>query len=453
MDPVEINLLAAWAAGELLRGNPAAVATGVCTDSRALQRGDLFVALRGERFDGHAFVPKSAEMGAAGAVVDAAMENLPEDFAVIRAGDTLAALQGMALGYRRTLPLAAIGITGSNGKTSTKDFTAAVLGGTHRVTRTEGNLNNHIGLPITILRASVADQFGIFELGMNHAGEIAPLARIARPDAAIITNVGVAHIEHLGSREAIAEEKGMLAEAVGPQGAVILTVDDPFTDYIAGRTEAKVIRAGIGAGDVYASDIVMEPGGSRFTVNAWGESMESRISIPGRHMVQNAMLAVAAGLHFGVSLADCLAGLGEVRLTKGRLEQKTIRGISILDDSYNANPDSMVAALQTLGQMPGRRIAVLGQMNELGAQSDAGHRRVGEAAAREKIDCVITVGGIASGIADAAREHGVKHALTPETTTEAAALLRSLARHGDTVLIKGSRSVKMETIVEELARA
>lgn len=181
--------------------------------------------------------------------------------------------------------------------------------------------------------------------------------------------------------------------------------------------------------------------------------MEGRLGIPGRHMIQNAMLAIAVGLYFGVALEQCVAGLSRVQLTKGRLEQKEVRGIHILDDSYNANPDSMVAALKTLAQAPGRRIAVLGQMNELGAESERGHRLVGEAAAREGIDCVITVGKIAEGMALAARESGVKHVLTPETTAEAAALLRSVARPGDTVLIKGSRSVRMETIIKELARA
>jgi UDP-N-acetylmuramoyl-tripeptide--D-alanyl-D-alanine ligase len=170
-------------------------------------------------------------------------------------------------------------------------------------------------------------------------------------------------------------------------------------------------------------------------------------------MVRNAMLAVAVGMEYGLDLEECLAGLRGAKLTKGRLERKMVRGICVLDDTYNANPDSMVAALETLGRMPGRRIAVLGQMNELGAESDGGHQLVGEAAAREKIDCVITVGSIAAGIAVAAREHGLRRVLAAETTGEAAAILRGMARPGDTVLIKGSRSVKMETIVEELARS
>ena len=447
---MSISTIANWVEGELSRGKAAAEVEAICTDSRALKPGALFVALRGEKFDGHDFIRQAAQSGAAGAVVEEAPADL--DFSVIRVGDTLEALQRMAASYRRTLPMKVINITGSNGKTSTKDYTAAVLAMRGRVAKTEGNLNNHIGLPLTILRASGADEFGVFEIGMNHPGEIAPLARISRPDAGVITGIGMAHIEYMGSQEAIAREKGMLVEAVGADGFVVLPVDDAFTESMAARTDAKVIRAGLESGDVYASDVTADPEGSRFMAHARGIVAEGRLTAPGRHMVHNAMLAVAVGLEYGVPLEECLEGLRQTTLTKGRLERKMVRGIYILDDSYNANPDSMVAALQTLGQMPGRRIAVLGQMNELGAESLRGHQRVGEAAAREKIDCVITVGSIASGIASAAREHGVKHALTPETTSEAAAILRSMARNGDTVLIKGSRSVKMETIVEELAR-
>jgi UDP-N-acetylmuramoyl-tripeptide--D-alanyl-D-alanine ligase len=449
---VSISTIANWVEGEISRGNAAADIDAVCTDSRALKPGALFVALRGENFDGHNFIRQAAESGAAGAMVEEAPADLPGDFAVIKVGDTLVALQRMAAAYRQTLPMKVINITGSNGKTSTKDYTAAVLAQRGRVAKTEGNLNNHIGLPLTILRASAKDDFGVFEIGMNHAGEIAPLARISRPDAGVITNIGMAHIEHLGSREAIALEKGMLAEAVGAEGFVVLPSGDEFTESTARRTRAKVIRAGLEAGDVFATDVKADAGGSRFIAHARGGRVEGRLEAPGRHMVQNAMLAVAVGLEYGLALEQCLEGLRGAKLTKGRLERKMVRGISILDDSYNANPDSMVAALQTLGQAPGRRIAVLGQMNELGTESERGHRRVGEAAARENIDCVITVGNIAAGIASAAKVHGVTHVLTAQSTAEAAAILRSLARVGDTVLIKGSRSVKMETIIEELAR-
>ncbi len=453
VDPVALDTIAKWADGKLLRGDAARKVTNICTDSRKLQPSDLFLALRGEKFDAHSFVVEAAKQGAAGAVVEEVTENLPPDFAIIKVADTLAALQQIAGNYRRSLPLKVVAITGSNGKTSTKDFTAAVLGERFRVVKTHGNLNNHIGLPLTMLSANSNDKIGVFEIGMNHPGEIAPLAKLSQPDVGVITNIGVAHIEFMGTRAAIAQEKGMLAEAVGTGGHVVLTADDDYSNSIAQRTKARVILAGIDSGEIRASEVRSGIDGSDFTLNANGKSAHARLAVPGRHMIRNALLAVAVGTIFGLSLDECAAGLAKVQLTKGRLEQKLIRGVRVIDDSYNANPDSMIAALRTLAEMPGRRIAVLGQMNELGAESDRGHREVGEAAACENIDCVLTVGEIAARIADAASQHGVKQILKAASTQEAAGQLRAIAREGDTILIKGSRSVRMETIIEEFARA
>ncbi|MEI8342089.1 MAG: UDP-N-acetylmuramoyl-tripeptide--D-alanyl-D-alanine ligase, partial [Verrucomicrobiota bacterium] len=364
--------------------------------------------------------------------------------------DTLLALQQIAASYRRTLPLKAVVITGSNGKTSTKDFTAAVLSRRFKVIKTEGNLNNHIGLPLTLLRASAADEIGVFEIGMNHPGEIGPLAQIAQPEVGVITNIGVAHIEFMGSRDAIAAEKGMLAEALGSGGHLVLDTEDDYTPAIAGRTRAKVIRSGA---EVCVTEVRQDADGSTFTVHENDRSAQVQLPVPGRHMISNALLAIAVGTIFGLTLEECAAGLAKSRLTKGRLELKTIRGIRVIDDSYNANPDSMVAALQTLSGMPaqGRRIAVLGKMNELGVESERGHRRVGEAAGREGIDCLVAVGTVAAWIADAAVESGVKEVIRVATTGEAADVLRKMAQPGDVMLVKGSRSVKMETIVEGLA--
>lgn len=453
MDPVNLSTITKWAGGELLRGDADARVTDIRTDSRALKTGDLFLALRGEHFDGHAFVAEAARRGAAGAIVKDAPDLLSENFAVIEVADTLAALQQIAANYRRSLPLKAVVITGSSGKTSTKDFTAAVLGERFQVIKTEGNLNNHIGLPLTILRACSGDQIGVFEIGMNHPGETDPLAKIARPDVGIITNIGVAHIGFMGSRDAIALEKGMLAENVPANGHVVLDVDDEYTPSISKRTKARAILCGIDAGEVRASGIEIDADGSRFNLHAGGETVHAWIAVSGRHMVRNALLAAAAGIIFGLTPAECAVGLGKVRLAGGRLEQKIFRGIHVIDDTYNANPDSMVAALHTLAQMPasGRRIAVLGGMGELGAESERGHRRVGEAAGGERIDCVVSVGAEAAPISEGARQHGIDKIFQVASTDEAAELLRSLAHPGDVVLVKGSRSARMEKIVEGLA--
>lgn len=453
MDPTKLDTLSRWAGGRLAAGDPTLAVTNVCTDSRSLRAGDLFLALRGDKFDGHNFVAEAARRGATGAIVQDISPDLPEDFAVLRVDDTLRALQQIAAQYRRSLPLRVICITGSNGKTSTKDLTAAVLGERFPVIKTEGNLNNHIGLPLSILRARRSDEMGVFEIGMNHPGEIAPLAAIAAPDVAIITNIGTAHIGFMGSRENIAQEKGMLAESLSPSGTVILNADDEFSASIAARTKADAVFCGLGENaDVRATDLHQDFSGMRFRLHFSGRSIDAALPLVGVHMVRNALLAVAAAHVFGMTLEECVAGLTKIQLTKGRLEQKVVRGIHVIDDSYNANPDSMKAALLTLSQMStnGRRIAVLGRMGELGDESERGHREVGQAAADLGLDCVITVGEEATGIADAAWQGGVEKVLKFSTTDEALKALRDFAHAGDLVLVKGSRPARMERIVEGL---
>ena len=452
MDSTALDVIASWTEGSLVAGSPSGTISTVCTDSRTLKAGDCFLALRGDKFDGHSFVAEAARRGAAAAIVEEMPAELVSGFAVIQVRDTLRALQQLAANYRRTLPIQVIGVTGSNGKTSTKDATACVLAEHFQVTKTEGNLNNHIGLPLTILRARSSDGMGVFEMGMNHPGEIGPLAALAAADVAIITNVGMAHIEHMGSREAIAKEKGMLAEALQPSGTLILSAHDDFSRGIAERTKADAVFAGIEMGDVQAANLRPHFTGTKFLLRADGRSVEAEIPVPGEHMVRNALMAVAAGRVFGLSIEECAEGLRKLRLTKGRLEHKVVRGLQILDDTYNANPDSMSAALRTLASLPaaGRRIAVLGCMGELGVEAEAGHKRVGEAAAREHIDCVIGVGQEAEWIAETAWRGGVERVVKVGTNEEATRTLRELARPGDVVLVKGSRSAHMERIVEGL---
>ena len=245
MNPLTLSQIAQFAGASLSSGDGTVVINKVSTDSRTIKPGELFVALRGENFEGHDFIEAGAKAGATGALVDLNWAgNVPNNFALLRATDTLQAYQTLAANYRRSLALKVLAITGSNGKTSTKDFAASVLARRFRVTKTEGNFNNHVGLPRTILEATSEDEVAVWEIGMNHPGEIAALSKIAAPDAAIITNIGVAHIEFMGSREAIAAEKGALAEAIETQGTVILNADDPFSEGIAARTRAKVVSAG-----------------------------------------------------------------------------------------------------------------------------------------------------------------------------------------------------------------
>jgi len=452
MNPLPLSRIAQFAGCSLASGDGTVVIAKVSSDSRTVKPGELFVALRGENFDGHDFVESAAKAGAAGAIVDSNWKgSVPKNFALIRAKDTLQAYQELAANYRKSLTLKVVAITGSNGKTSTKDFAAAVLARRFRVTKTEGNFNNHVGVPRTILEATSGDEVAVWEIGMNHPGEIATLAKVAAPDVAVITNIGLAHIEFMGSRKRIAEEKGALADAVGPEGTVILNADDPFTKDIATRTRGKVILAGTTTGTIQAAEISQSGTGTDFTILEAAHRCRAQLPVPGLHMVQNALLAVAAGRVFGVSLEDCAAGLLAAPLTKARLQIRDIGGVQFLDDSYNANPDSMKAALHTLVELDadGQRIAILGEMHELGDESERGHREVGETAAALKIDHLIAIGDVAAAIADGARHAGLRKTTVVNSTSEAAGLLNEIAAPGDLILIKGSRAARTEEVINQ----
>jgi UDP-N-acetylmuramoyl-tripeptide--D-alanyl-D-alanine ligase len=452
MDPLTLSQIAQFAAALLSPGNGTVLINKISTDSRTIKPGELFVGLRGENFEGHDYIEAAARAGASGALVDLNWQgSIPGNFALLRAADTLQAYQNLAANYRKSLPLKVLAITGSNGKTSTKDFAASVLARKFRVTKTEGNFNNHVGLPRTILEATSDDEIGVWEIGMNHPGEIAALSKIAAPDAAIITNIGVAHIEFMGSREAIATEKGALAETVGPQGTVILNADDRFSEGIAKRTRARVVSAGMTGGSVRAIEIRQSAEGSEFTIVEGAHRCRAQLPVAGSHMVQNALLAVAAGRAFGLSIEECAAGLAAAPLTKARLQIKEIGGVQFLDDSYNANPDSMKAALRTLVELDaeGKRIAVLGEMRELGTESERGHREVGETAATLGVDQLITIGETAEMIAEGARTAGLDKISSARSTSEAAKLLGEIAEPGDLVLIKGSRGARTEEVIEQ----
>jgi UDP-N-acetylmuramoyl-tripeptide--D-alanyl-D-alanine ligase len=451
MDATTLHAVAAACGGVLLCGDGAVTVTNVNKDTRSLQAGDLYWALRGENFDGHDFVASAAAAGAVGAVVAQDVPGTADGFSLIQVADTLTALQRLAAWYRDRLSARVVCLTGSNGKTSTKDFTAAVAGTKFSVSKTEGNLNNQIGLPLTILSAKRSDQVCVWEIGMNHAGEIEPLARLARPDIGIITNIGVAHIEFLGSREAIAQEKGMLGEALPADAVLVLPESDEFTPSLAARTKARVVLAGA-SGGAHAENLRPSTHGLDFDLVRGKERVAAHLPVTGEHMVRNALLAVSAGLELGLSLRECASGLAATKLSARRLACLDVRGVTVLDDSYNANPDSMEAALHALRGLPGggRRFAVLGRMGELGAYADEGYRRVGRTAA-STMDVLIAVGAETSPLADEAEKAGLSEVRRATDTTDAAKLLRDLTRPGDAVVVKGSRAARMERVLEEFA--
>jgi UDP-N-acetylmuramoyl-tripeptide--D-alanyl-D-alanine ligase len=447
MDPTPIFTIAELCEGQL-NGDGSALVSRISKDTRSIEPGDLYLALRGGNFDGNEFVALAADKGAAAAIVDrdvTAATGIP----LIRVDDGQAALTRLASAWRDRLSLRVVGITGSSGKTSTKEFTAAVLSARYRVNKTQGNLNNHFGVPLTILSATLADQAAVWEMGMNHPGEIAPLAALTRPDVAIITNIGVGHIEFFEDRDGIAAEKAELLRAVHNDGVIIIPAEDDYADFLAERSKGRrLVRCGLGNADVRAEAITIDEHGTSFIVHIFGESAVARIPVTGEHMVRNALLAIAAGLEFGLSLDECVSGLASARLTGARLEQKLIRGIRFLDDTYNANPDSMEAALKTLAALPaaGRRIAVLGRMGELGAYADTGYQRVGRTAA-STVQTLVAVGPETAPLRDAARSAGLSDLYETPGPLEAAQLLRDITHEGDIVLVKGSRSARMETVL------
>lgn len=438
MKPYSLQQLADAMSGTLPKGGGELVnSAGVSTDTRKIASGALFFALKGDRFDAHNFLDQAVAAGA-GALVIQDVTSLPEGIPAILVEDTLQALQDLAKWYRNELGIPVIAISGSNGKTSTKDFTRSVLSQRFRVNATLGNLNNHIGLPLTVLATKADDEVGVFEMGMNHAGELAPLCEIARPDISIITNVGTAHIEFMGSREAIAHEKGTLARALGEEGTLLIPSDCDFLDDYRATTVGKIVP--VGEGSIRAENVVAETAGSTFdlVVDGLGRTSTS-IAVPGRHMVSNALLAAGAGVVLGMTLEEISAGLQGSSLTSGRLRQFEAKGITVLDDTYNANPESIIAALQALADQPARgsRTAVLGKMAEQGEHAAPAYVRIGALAADLGLR-LISVGAEAVGM-------NAPHHF--ETVEEASGWLSENTHAGDLVLFKGSRAAAIERVM------
>jgi len=450
MKPLSITDIASAIGAELIGTDTGRAIRAVSTDTRSLGEGSLFVALRGDNFDGHNFVEQAVENGAECLLLDVLPENVTVPVLLVK--NSLYGLQRLAKWYRDQLDIKVIGITGSNGKTSTKDFTSSVLLQKFKVNATKGNLNNHIGLPLSVLSTEEDDQVCVWEMGMNHAGEIAPLCDIATPDIGIITNIGTAHIEFLGSREGIAEEKASLARALPENGTLIVTAGCDFVDYLIERTCSKVIVTGNCRGAVRAEKLEIRETGSAFDLCIDGqEPVPVEISVSGRHMVNNALLAAAAGFTLGMTSKEIAAGLNSTELTSGRLRRYVSNGITVIDDTYNANPDSVVAAIDTLNDFPvhngSRRIVVLGMMAELGVHADAEHFRVGKVAAEKNLQ-VVSVGEQAEKIYEGASDVS-DTAVQFDDPIAAADWLKNFCKEGDRVLFKGSRMAGMENVMNE----
>ncbi len=420
---------------------------GIATDNRRVEPGYLFVALRGERFDGHDFIPAAYEAGAACCLTERALAaELPQ----ILVRDTLEAVQALAEAYKAQFPVTTVGITGSVGKTTTKEMIAGVLGQRFRVCKSQGNFNNQLGVPLTLFQLAQGDEVAVVEMGTNHFGEIRNLARMARPDLCVLTNIGISHIEHLGSREGILRAKCEMLEYLRPGGRVFVNGDDDLLRTLR-EGRGDVTSFGLSpANDIYADGLEARGlEGTAFTAHFEGQTAVFFVPAPGEHMVYNALAALAAGRACGMEVAEIRRGIAAYAPISGRMCIEKRDGLTVLNDVYNANPGSMMAAIDVMGYAQGRKVCVLGDMLELGPEGPRYHREVGRHAGERGMDLVLCVGPLARSLYEGVRECGgeAQHVAAQE---ELLAALPGLVRPGDTILVKASRGMHLEHTVNRL---
>ena len=440
--------------------------TSVSTDTRTLPKGALFVALRGPNFDGNRFVGAALAAGAVGAVVDAEQPVAPAGrssaaLSQIVVSDTQAALERAGQGWREQFAIPVVGVAGSNGKTTAKEMTAAILSQMGNCLATRGNLNNHIGVPLTLLRFEPANQFAVVEMGANNPGEVAHLVRIARPTVGMITNAGAEHLEGFGSIEGVARAEGEMVEGLAPEATAVINADDEFVDLWRKLTRARVVTFGVrAAADFKADDVRTTIGPDGFLTQFNLVSPLGRapvvLHMGGRHNVSNALAAAAAAAAAGAGLEQIVAGLGTMRAVAGRLQfKKSLSGAWIIDDSYNANPSSMHAGIETLAELDGTKWLVIGDMAELGEFAPAAHKEIGEFARAHGIERLYAIGALAKLAVDSFGAGAQWFADAPALSS---ALARDLGAPAGVsgpavrLLIKGSRVNRLERVVDMLVK-
>ncbi len=464
----------------LLSGEaPLALRVGIrrlCTDSREVRRCDLFIALTGERFDGHQFAAAALRRGAVGALVQEPVAVGPVAARPARSGrrargrslsaplllrvpDTLLAFQQLASYHRSRFQIPLVAVTGSNGKTTTKEMVALVLAERGTVLKTEGNLNNRIGVPQTLLRLTARHEAAVIEMGVDRKGQTTRLCEIAKPTIGLITNIGPDHLEFFGTLDASAQAKGELLDLLPPDGTAVLNADDAYFDYLASRVRCRLLSFGLApAAQVRAADVMPGPGGMTFQLLLPGRTRGTRVLLPahGTHNLSNALAAAAVGQALGMSGTAIARGLARFKPATMRSQVTVWKGIRIINDCYNANPASMKAALSLLTGLAagGRTIAVLGDMLELGPETQALHRDVGAYLAGLGVSDLIACGVLGRSLAEGAREAGLAHDHIMEAPDAGAAaeILKKVVQPGDVVLVKASRGMKMEQVIESLTK-
>lgn len=450
MKAMTLNEIAAAADGALNCGAEISI-KDICIDTRKVKPGSLYIAIKGERFDGHDFIPKAFELGAAAVVSSKPIET---GRPVVAVADTRLALGRIAAYYRSLFSIPVIGITGSVGKTSTKEMIAAVLGTKYRVHKTQGNLNNDIGLPMTLFGLDETHTAAVIEMGMSALGEISYLSKITQPNLAVITNVGVSHMETLGSRENILKAKLEILDGLKPDGRVLLNADN---DMLAGVRETLSGRAeyfGIDSRDsiVFADNIRQVGDTMEFSFVHDGKTYPAVLPLIGIHNVYNALAAFAVGMHTGVTPEQIVNGVREFENAGMRQRLTEYNNIKVIEDCYNASPDSMEAAIRVIHDVEctGSRIAVFGDMLELGRDSEQLHRQVGAAAAEAGIDFLLCCGEQAVWIAEGAKQNGMLNVIHCREKEQAVKALKEILKQGDAVIVKASRGMRMEEIIQQV---
>lgn len=454
MRPMTVGEICAAVQGVWLNPREDAPAvTAVCTDSRKLTPGCLFLPWVGERFDGHDFIDAALEAGAAGCLCARVPETLREDRFYIQVPDTRLALRDLASANREAFAGPVVQVTGSVGKTTTKEMIAAVLGARLQTWKTPRNFNNDVGTPLTLLGLE-DQQAAVIETGMNHFGEIEYLGSMVRPDVAVITNIGDAHIEFLGSREGILKAKCELLPHIKENGLVVLNGDDPLLSALRGRTPVPALFCGQGEGCDYRAQVTGGDGFSHIHCRLTTPNMEREVKIPalGEHMIYPTLIAAAVGERFGLTPSQIEEGIGQFVPTRMRMNVlRRGNSITILDDTYNANPQSMRAAISVLADSQSRfKAAILGDMLELGPFAPALHAGVGEYLGTVGVDCLVAVGELSSSIVQGARDAGVPQVIHCKTREEAKEVLPQVVRPDSTILVKASRGMKLEELTARL---
>jgi len=458
MADLRLDRIAALAGGTLVQGDPGLRVRDYGLDSRTIPAGGLFFAVVARR-DGHDFVAEAAARGAAAAVVSRDVPAPRPGFGLIRAGDTVAALQALARAVLAERPRTVVGVTGSVGKTTTKDFAAALLAARHTVLKSEGNFNNHLGLALSLLRLEPGQDAAVLEMGMSAPGEIRALTAVAPPDVAVVTNVNPVHLEFLKTIEAVAAAKAEILEGLKPGGTAVLNADDPWTPRLSSGWRGRTILFGRAAGTDVRAESLRSLGldGFDLEIGYAGERHALRFPFPAETAVFNLLAALGAARALDLPWDALRPALASLRPAARRgLVHRLARGLVLIDDSYNSNPRAVEAALQSYGRLPARRrVAVLGDMLELGDGAPAYHEQAGERAAREGWDLVAAVGPLAGRTAAGARRAGLPAGAVLEfaASAEAAPRLVELLRDGDLVLVKGSRGIRTDVIAEAILAA